>query len=253
MTEQEGDKPQDGLGAAGRVPQDAEVESPIPRKKLGVIVGILVFAFTVPLWAPFIFRHLDFFRVRKVEIYGARYVPGTEILERLRVDTTASVWDDPGPLERRVATHPQVRTAVVHRKLPGTLVIEITENLPIALVPTSQGFRAFDARGVSLPLDPARTLVDVPILTERDTMLLRTLGELRSQLPGVYRRISEVRRTGVNEVVIQLGNVSIRAMRDVSVDRLAEVEPVEADVARRQLRLAEIDLRYRDQVIARMP
>jgi cell division protein FtsQ len=42
-------------------------------------------------------------------------------------------------------------------------------------------------------------------------------------------------------------------MRDVSVERLAEIEPVEDDLARRQLRAVEIDLRYRDQVIARLP
>jgi hypothetical protein len=31
------------------------------------------------------------------------------------------------------------------------------------------------------------------------------------------------------------------------------VTPVEADLARRHLRVAELDLRYRDQVIARLP
>jgi cell division protein FtsQ len=41
-------------------------------------------------------------------------------------------------------------------------------------------------------------------------------------------------------------------MADVSVDRLAELVPVEQDLARRRLRAVEIDLRYRDQVIARV-
>jgi cell division protein FtsQ len=42
-------------------------------------------------------------------------------------------------------------------------------------------------------------------------------------------------------------------MRDVSAARLAEIDPVEDDLTRRGLRAAEIDLRYRDQVIARLP
>ena len=44
----------------------------------------------------------------------------------------------------------------------------------------------------------------------------------------------------------------VRAMQDITVERLAEVEPVEMDLARKQVRVAEIDLRYRDQVIARL-
>ena len=44
----------------------------------------------------------------------------------------------------------------------------------------------------------------------------------------------------------------IRAMSDVSAARLADLVPVESDLARRRARVAELDLRYRDQVIARL-
>jgi cell division protein FtsQ len=39
----------------------------------------------------------------------------------------------------------------------------------------------------------------------------------------------------------------------VTVYRLGDVLPVELDLARRQLQVAELDLRFRDQVIARLP
>jgi hypothetical protein len=41
-------------------------------------------------------------------------------------------------------------------------------------------------------------------------------------------------------------------MGDITVERLGDILPVEADLARRQARVAELDLRYRDQVIARL-
>jgi len=44
----------------------------------------------------------------------------------------------------------------------------------------------------------------------------------------------------------------VRVMQDVTLERLADIGPVEADLSRKQLRVAEIDLRYRDQVIARV-
>jgi cell division protein FtsQ len=39
----------------------------------------------------------------------------------------------------------------------------------------------------------------------------------------------------------------------VTVQRLADILPVERDLATRQLRASELDLRYREQVIARLP
>jgi len=44
----------------------------------------------------------------------------------------------------------------------------------------------------------------------------------------------------------------VRAPSDVGAERLAQVLPVAADLARRHVRATELDLRYRDQVIARL-
>ena len=41
-------------------------------------------------------------------------------------------------------------------------------------------------------------------------------------------------------------------MTDVTPARLLDLEPVQQDLARRRARVAEIDLRFRDQVIARL-
>src|SRR5689334_15663240 len=108
-----------------------------------------------PWWGRAIARQLAFFRVRRVEILGVRYVPPSEVLARLRVDTTASVWDDPEPWRRRVAQHPQVRTVTITRKLPGTLLVRVDENVPVALISGPNGFSAYDERGTRLPLDPS--------------------------------------------------------------------------------------------------
>jgi hypothetical protein len=44
----------------------------------------------------------------------------------------------------------------------------------------------------------------------------------------------------------------VRARADATPERLADVGPVRADLARRRLVYAELDLRYRDQVVARL-
>jgi cell division protein FtsQ len=231
----------DGTAPAARGPLTA------PRAALVVLA--------CPLWGPLVMRRMDFFRVRRVEILGAHYVPPSDILAKLHVDTMASVWDPTAPLAKRVAGNPGIRSVEVRRRLPGTLVVEVTERVPIALVPAPTGFQAYDTHGGALPADPTRVAIDAPVIEQRDTTILRLLGEMRETLPALYDRVSTVRRVGKarDEVVFELATLPVRTRLDVSLNRLAEIDPVLTDLARRQVRVAELDLRYRDQVIARFP
>ena len=233
-----------------------EEKKKVPRRWL-LPAALALVAFTVllaPLWGPLVLRHLSFFRVRRVEVVGVRFVDAREILERLRIDTLASVWDDADPLEARVAAHPMVQSVEIDRNLPGTLVVRLVEHAPVALVPTNAGFKAFDARGVALPIDLARVDVNAPIMAQADKAMLRLLGEARVDAPRIYARLSEIRRErSSGELLFVLDSTPVRARPDITLQRLNDVELVEQDLVRRKLRAVELDLRYRDQVIARLP
>lgn len=220
---------------------------------LGTLAAVVLLT---PLWGRALLRELAFFRVRRVEVLGVRFVQPREVVERLAIDTTASVWDDPGVLRARVATHPLVREVEIGRDLPGTLVVRLVEHAPVALIATATGFRAYDERGVALPIDPTAKDINAPILNRVDTALLRLLGEARLAAPAFYSRLSEVRRDGgggSGDVSFMLDSLPVRASSDITLQRLADVEFVERDLARRRVRARELDLRFRDQVIARLP
>jgi cell division protein FtsQ len=223
------------------------------RASLAILVAVVLLA--SPLWGPPVLRRLEFFRVRRVEILGARYTSPGELLDRLRVDTTRSVWDPLEPLEARVRTHAQIESVTVTRRLPGTLVVQVKERHPVALVEAPGGLRAVDERGRRLPLDPSRTPVDAPVVTAapRDTLVYHLLGEMQRETPALYAKLSSIRAIGADEIVLQISEISVRAMTNVTLARLGDIDPVQRDLTRRQLHAAEIDLRYRDQVIARLP
>src|SRR5215813_13295442 len=136
--------------SGGRPLSDSDSGSSSPVAKIAMVLVVSAAVFTAPLWAPFLMRQMPYFRVRRVEIVGARYVAPSDILSRLHVDTMASIWDPTKPLAERIASHPDIATAVVERKLPGTLVVQVTERTPVALVPASTGLLAFDERGTAL-------------------------------------------------------------------------------------------------------
>ncbi len=210
-------------------------------------------------------RQMAFFRVRSVEVRGARYLQPSEIISRLKVDTLASLWDDLTPYRDRIRGHPQIADVTISRRMPGTLVVTIKENLPVALIQTPTGLLPYDSLGKQLPIDPARTSLDLPIVATDDPVLLKLVGAIRATEPDVFARIDEVRRTGRDEILLTLSRgatagavppesktLLVRVPVGLSVERLADIFPVETDLARRQVRVGELDLRYRDQVIARL-
>ena len=231
----------------------ADASPRFARSPRRVAVATLVaMAVTAPWWGPPLLRPLAFFRIKHVEVRGTRYASPAEVAKALAIDTMRSLWDDTRVLERRVRALPHVRDVELSRRIPSTLVVTVEENVPVALVGGTNGFRAYDEDGRALSLDPSRTPVDLPVIAGRDTALLRLLGEVRTSDPSLFARISEVRRNGRNELVMQLVSVPVRAMSDVTVEQLTQIAPVEEDLAKRRAHPVELDLRFKDQVIARI-
>lgn len=224
-----------------------------PRWGRRIAAVALLLAVTSPLWARPILSRMEFFRVRRVEVRGARFTPAEEVRRRLAIDTTFSIWNDLDPLERRVAEHRQLSGVTIARRFPSTLVVRIEEHQPVALIPGRTGLQAYDATGRALPLDPSRTPVDVPLLPRADTTLLRFLGQLQAVNSELFARVNEARRAGRDEIVLDLVDFSVRLRPDLGVERLARISSVEAELAQRRTRPRELDFRFRDQVIARFP
>ena len=219
----------------------------------------------IPWWAPRALSRLDFFRVRKIEFQGVRFAKAPELVERLGVDTTQSVWQPLDSLSSRIADHPMIANVLVERDLPGTIRVLVTERIPVAFVQARGGVRPADGTGTVLPIDPTTAGLDLP-LASADSAVLGVLDGLRQSAPELYARVSDARRAGENELRFTLtgGAVGaagpamssmliVRTGPDVTVARFKDILPVEADLARNHLRAVELDLRFRDQVIARQP
>lgn len=249
-----------------------------PRKKRRGYLFLLVavIAATSLWWGKLLLSRFAFFRIREVEVTGTYFLDPATVVSRMRVDTLHSVWDDLDGYRVRIESDRQVTQATIVRKLPSTLVVRIQENLPVALIPTATGFQAFDSVGRLLAIDPRVRAPDIPIIPQIDLEVLLLLGRIRTYSPQVFKRISEISRpspgelllllattagkttsavpdsSALDSVVIQSSVLRVRVPLGVTVTRLADIFPVENDLIRRQLKVAELDLRYRDQVIARL-
>jgi cell division protein FtsQ len=227
------------------------------------IWAVAAAAACVMVWwaAPYVLGTLDYFHVQTVQLEGAKFVSPSAVVRALGADTSASVFSDPRIFESRVKKNPLVAQAQVRRRLPGTLIVRIVERTPVALLATHDGFRGVDSVGRLLPIDPAQVVFDAPIvqpaLGTRDSLadrkLFALLAAMQSREPALFDAIEEARRVSPTEWQFRTAHQRVRATPEVTLARLADIFPVEQDLARRRIRAAELDLRYRNLVIARLP
>jgi len=239
---------------------------PLRMGRVAVLIG-LVCAAAAALFGPRAWGELvemEIFRVVDLELSGARYVTFEDAVALAAVPGNASVWDDPTSWEEGISSHPLVASARVRRRLPGTLLIEIEERVPVALVPTPT-LEPVDREGRILPLDPALLGLDLPLLetdgavssTEVRAFLAGQAERLGRIDPAFAARTSDLSRDPQGDLIARWGDprVTFRMPASVTARRLDEAAVVLADAAARfgaPLQLT-VDLRFADQVVVRAP
>jgi cell division protein FtsQ len=206
-------------------------------------------------------------------------VRGTQVVREDAVVAAAAVADssvladvDLMAVQRRIEKLPYVRSVVVRRDPPRTLVVEITEREPVALlVGDGAGEYMVDADGIVLPCVQSTIEYDLPVISgvplrrlkaglpARDARVigavdvLRTAdslgagyGELFSEL-NVSRPRDLVLYTHDAGVPVLFGRSERAAQKLLSFRTFWETVAVHEDLRD----IAYVDVRFRDQVVVR--
>jgi cell division protein FtsQ len=221
----------------------------LTRKR--VLVGVLGAAGVALAWVagPPLLRKVAFFSVRRVEILGARYLPGDTILAALALRPGASVFDPTAPLEDRVFAVVGVREVSVGRRLPGTLRVRIRESEPVALSPDDGRLVLIDERGWVLPFDPTRSPADLP-LAPADPDVAALLGRVRQADPALYASIVSG-STQEDHVVLETADRRILLRADASAEVILDMMAVAQELIDRGQSYRELDGRFAGRVYVR--
>ena len=139
------------------------------RRDVQILLGTACLG-AVALWGeriPKALATMEVFRVRDVEVRGARFLSEQDIEGLLALTPESSIWGEIQRWTDQVVSHPLVKTGRVTRKLPDGLLVSLVERIPIALAPTP-ALEPVDAEGYRLPLDPATYRLDLPILFSQE-------------------------------------------------------------------------------------
>lgn len=203
------------------------------------------------LWwlVPAGLRRMDIFRVRRIEVSGARYLTAAEVARAASIPAGGNVFDDLEPARRRVGLLPGVASARVHRRIPGTVEFEIVEFEAIALVPAAKGLSLVDRRGRILPFDPTRSPLDLPIAAA-DSAVMGLVDRLKDADAGLYAAVTTAER---DQGTIVLATPKHRLLFRVGATTkdILGAAAVVTEIERRQLEVTEIDARFEGRVIVR--
>lgn len=194
-------------------------------------------------------RKLAFFRVRRVELVGARYLGAAEVTRALRLPERFSVFDATGSLASRVAALPGVLEAKVSRRLPGALRVEVREAEPVALTERGGRLVLLDAAGQPLPFDPTTPAADLP-LAEPDSAVAGLLARLRESDPDLFGRVQRAVRYR-QDVLLDLSPGRILFRAGASSEEIRDLVLVAGLLARRERAWKELDARFLPRVIVR--
>lgn len=223
-----------------------------------------------PIWAPGQLRRVSWFDVSRVEVSGTRLLSPDEVLLASGITTGRSIWDDLGPIERSILTHPAIAEVALSRALPSAIRLEVREKRPVAFVEVGV-LSLITASGELLPVDPTLAAVDLPVIRadwrritpELRSMLVEEADRLHRLDPQLFSAISEIRALEGSGRVLRLSHRSAEIVLPAGVDaqRLAQLRAVLSDLegrlsvanAQNSMTPPRVDLRFEEQIVVSLP
>ena len=206
----------------------------------------------------------DLFKLQEITVIGGRLLVPEEVVARSGLNHGANLFEtNLKTATDSIVSHPLVRSALLLRRPPDSLVISVEERVPIALVSTSEGLLGFDQDAVSFELP--NVPFDLPIVTGFDAVLAdSTLSEFavrhgvarlietaQTVQPKFWSRVSEVCLLDAEEGDLILADgMTLKIRLDQIVDQIQNYRAFIASGDILSEDLAYIDLRYANQVVA---
>jgi len=215
-----------------------------------------VFLLLVILVITLLFQSPDFY-VWDATVTGAQWLDPTYVQQMAGLDGLSIFYVNPGEVEEAIMRLPSVRDADVRCQLPGTVVIQVTERIPVAIWQSQDVQYWVDADGKLF--ERFTDMADPVIIVERDdterrpgdvidTRVLNKVLEFRMLLPDVF----VYGYSQSDGLLFTANNRQIMAKADCDVVKvISALAAVEDELATRHVSPAVVDLRFTDRAFWR--
>jgi cell division septal protein FtsQ len=193
---------------------------------------------------------VQFFQVRRVEFVGVEAINPADLAEALKIPANGNLFDDLSPYQKRALAFPGTRSAEVRRRLPGTLVVEVTEAQAVALAPKDGRLTMVGRNGKYLPFDPAVSAPNLPVVEKPNATVARVLGRVQEIDPELFSRVVAASQVK-GDVLLDLGGRRLWLRPDVTAEVIRAVMAAEQILGQQGRAWVELDGRFAGQVVVR--
>ncbi|WP_031513429.1 cell division protein FtsQ/DivIB [Desulfofalx alkaliphila] len=217
-----------------------------PKKKHNMLQGALII-FLVG-FTMYVLLQSTVFEVRQIEIVGRNEISQDELIKLSGVVLGSNIFKlDLMSGEEKIRLLPMIKEVKLLRKYPSTVVIEILERKPVALLPFNEGFLTVDIEGIylregsinsdSLPVitgyNDIRAVPGQRVENEKVATGLQVIGDLPAPL---VENLSEIHidrqnrvfiyttdgiqgRLGLAEKISSKGEIFLQVIEQISQDQ----------------------------------
>ena len=207
------------------------------------------------------------FNVRNVLVEGARYINPEKITDTAGIELETNIYEiDIEGISQTLENAFAAEDFTVFRRLPNTVVVEVKERKPVALL-NMKTLVGVDVNGVPLPHVGADMVESLPIIsgiktasslsdsTVKERLLkgLSMLDRISKDAPSVYTRISEVDVSNMASMGICLVDNGLEVIIGDSdwSKKIPVLDKVINEVTRRKEAVKAVDIRYGEKVFVR--
>ncbi|OLN33427.1 cell division protein FtsQ/DivIB [Desulfosporosinus metallidurans] len=186
-----------------------------PKKMNTSFLNVAVLTILLALGLTLFFRS-SAFTIQHVIVQGLKIIPESQILKLANgVQGQNLLLFDQETLRTKVSLHPLVKSVQFQRKLPQTLVIQVTERSPVALVAVPKGVLEVDEQGTFLRRLESWPQTDHPVITGIN--LTDTVGPGQNLSNPSLTAALNLLGQAPPELIVHIGEIHVNAVQQITL------------------------------------
>ena len=234
------------------------------KKTLKTIIKIVLYTALISLTTIFIYKYNQSennpFKLKHITIKGNDYVNTEEIMHSILINKSESIFDcNIKNIKKHIEKIPFIKTAHISLKIPDKLEIQITEQIPIALIIYNNKKIFIDKQNNFLPANsksinnfpvPILNITNVDLSKNNSILVIKYLYE---NYNSMYNNISEILESNTKITLITDTRTKIFVNPHMIINNITKLEKFEKTIQKiKKINdYKYIDLIYKNQIVAK--
>ncbi len=220
----------------------------------------LVVAVSLAVCLGIFFAARQFLSVGEILFIGNRHLKNEELRSLTGVKKHDSLFGVSGKeIHQRLKKSPWIKEAIVRKELPGTIVIQVTEAVPVAILNLSGTPYLIDRNGTVLEQMKEESILFLPIIREIDpSAQSRTYEEavkfmrfLQDKGVSSYGSALEISGERPEDITLKIDNIPVKIGMGDFEKKLERLQFVKDEIQRRNMAVEYVDIRFADEVVVK--